>query len=1482
MRLKKSPLFYRLNSGLNTYKKYLSLIITFAISYSVFGQVQIAVETTSPECSSNGIIEIMATGGSGNYTYILENDCGAIIPPQATPIFQTLEPCDYIISVKDNATNGIATTTATLVSNYEPINFFIDYESDCVAKVEVTGGNAPYTFQYSYNAYAGPFIDNMPATSPYLPNIEQNRVTIRVQDACGNTREKYREIKKNPIEDHELNYEPNGIKILSDGGIAPYTFEIISDNNIVSSNSTGVFEWAELACEPKIRIRDECNSIYEEALEISLAGRVECSNISEGTFILTATRGVAPFRFEIETPGENYFSDTGTFTNLPINRAYYRFFIYDACDNREQITSSSRYKPSFFSYPIDNCQNESLSFKVDRQCTGVERYPLLISCLSCVPQEELMIENGSALIEFNGNISGEWEIGLQDNCGETTTCRDEIKLELTPACDSITARIIDFFRCDNGTTARREIQDQEAVFSLFDDQGLLLEAYNKSGVFKNLVLGRYRVMATTPSCDTLESTINIEEPRPLSVRLETNIYTREDSNNQCGYRYRVKVEQSNGPFILTGGPDGEYRRLLNDYGEDNCLHYVVSNLLPGTYFWKSLSSCGVDTMILPVPDFDLNASIDRICASGNTIEVTGGRNLNEWLDWFEPYELNIDLSETTVDYYTIKSDQKEARSSGTNFYGLSSGEHLLYLQPFNKATCVVDSITINIPTYRPAKLEIGNTILCDNEATIDLAITMQGGQAPYRLEALYCENGARKELIRTEDGNFVLDDVPKGEYCFVAKDGCGVSNDIQVNVRQFTDSINYEYTCDSMLTLSVDSIRADYLWKDETGDTIGKDYQLTMLNPVTSTQPQLAVQFGNCLLERTIALPSRTIIPTLDLLINRELPILCGPKDTIQLSANTDAETLEWNTGDTVQDLRINSPGFYLGTVINDLGCEKADTIEILQKTMPEPKIGQTAFCQDDKVTELFLEKKYAQITWSNKAQMDTIEVATQGDYWVIVQDEYNCVGVDNFSLKRSIMQAELLAKDPLCYDSQDGFMAIGQVHGGTGAYQLAINENPFPLPFKADDLAFGAYSIILTDSFQCTWDTMVHLIRPAELSLILNSESNLPILCGSEDAIQLTAETDVATIQWNTGEKEQNITVTNPAIYTATVTNSVGCQKSASLEILQKSIPTPKIQQTAFCQESEITQLFLNEKYESIRWSNRSQTDTISVDEEQIYWVEVQDENKCSGTDTLMLKRTLLRPDLLIQDPLCFGNQDGFIAVDQVQGGNAPYQLNWEQEQIAVPWEINDLAEGVYKLKITDSSLCSWDTTLQLFQPEPLMLDVGEDQILKFGDSLQLIVTSNFEDWQQWEWTANGLPLIDAIQMPTVCPITSTIYKLSVSNTNGCNIEDELLMNINRNIPVYAPNVFSPDGDGINDLFMLYVKGNTIKSIQSLKIFDRFGNQVFAANNLSPNDYERGWNGQYKGKLANVGVYIWSAEIVWKDNKKDVMSGDVTLLKMN
>lgn len=95
----------------------------------------------------------------------------------------------------------------------------------------------------------------------------------------------------------------------------------------------------------------------------------------------------------------------------------------------------------------------------------------------------------------------------------------------------------------------------------------------------------------------------------------------------------------------------------------------------------------------------------------------------------------------------------------------------------------------------------------------------------------------------------------------------------------------------------------------------------------------------------------------------------------------------------------------------------------------------------------------------------------------------------------------------------------------------------------------------------------------------------------------------------------------------------------------------------------------------------------------------------------------------------------------------------------------------------------------------------------------------------------------------------------------------------------VYAPNAFSPNGDGINDAFTLF--GNEkIEAIENLTIFDRWGGMVFYAEGIAPNDLSKGWTGEWRGKQANQGVYTWMATVKLADGTNKLLAGDVTLLR--
>jgi gliding motility-associated-like protein len=139
--------------------------------------------------------------------------------------------------------------------------------------------------------------------------------------------------------------------------------------------------------------------------------------------------------------------------------------------------------------------------------------------------------------------------------------------------------------------------------------------------------------------------------------------------------------------------------------------------------------------------------------------------------------------------------------------------------------------------------------------------------------------------------------------------------------------------------------------------------------------------------------------------------------------------------------------------------------------------------------------------------------------------------------------------------------------------------------------------------------------------------------------------------------------------------------------------------------------------------------------------------------------------------------------------------------------------------------------------------------------------------DGAEYEWQ-------DHSHLSTYVVLNSGNYSVKVKNVCGTSTASTDIY-YNDCYPVYIPNVFSPNGDNQNDVFLVYDNG-AIELITDFKVFDRWGDLVFSAQNIAPNNASLGWNG---GKNA-PGVYAYYVSIRYKDGTEDVKKGDITLVK--
>lgn len=119
-------------------------------------------------------------------------------------------------------------------------------------------------------------------------------------------------------------------------------------------------------------------------------------------------------------------------------------------------------------------------------------------------------------------------------------------------------------------------------------------------------------------------------------------------------------------------------------------------------------------------------------------------------------------------------------------------------------------------------------------------------------------------------------------------------------------------------------------------------------------------------------------------------------------------------------------------------------------------------------------------------------------------------------------------------------------------------------------------------------------------------------------------------------------------------------------------------------------------------------------------------------------------------------------------------------------------------------------------------------------------------------------------------------MYRLTAMDGNGCT-SDTIASIIQGDCPVYIPNAFSPNDDGINDLFQVYPHNGFLGRFTSFKIFDRWGNLLYEVGDFDY--YNTGWDGSFKGKRLNPGVFVYVVEFEQEDGEKQLLKGNVTLM---
>ena len=167
----------------------------------------------------------------------------------------------------------------------------------------------------------------------------------------------------------------------------------------------------------------------------------------------------------------------------------------------------------------------------------------------------------------------------------------------------------------------------------------------------------------------------------------------------------------------------------------------------------------------------------------------------------------------------------------------------------------------------------------------------------------------------------------------------------------------------------------------------------------------------------------------------------------------------------------------------------------------------------------------------------------------------------------------------------------------------------------------------------------------------------------------------------------------------------------------------------------------------------------------------------------------------------------------------------------------------------------------------------------IRVGQTLELLANTSYPV-EQYLWTASDSSLsCTDCQLTTLTGTNTQAYTVEVIDANGCTATDRVLILVRKSQNVYIPNAFSPNDDGINDIFTIE-DGGDVLNVRKFQVFNRWGELMYDRTNIDPSQtqLDRGWDGKHRGELMNTGVYVYQIEIEFVDGVVKLFAGDVLL----
>lgn len=397
-----------------------------------------------------------------------------------------------------------------------------------------------------------------------------------------------------------------------------------------------------------------------------------------------------------------------------------------------------------------------------------------------------------------------------------------------------------------------------------------------------------------------------------------------------------------------------------------------------------------------------------------------------------------------------------------------------------------------------------------------------------------------------------------------------------------------------------------------------------------------------------------------------------------------------------------------------------------------------------------------------------------------------------------------------------------------------------------------GTYAVESSDG-DCvsTGSIVIEFLDNPELVAIDDAE-----ICEGE-SYDVDLPTGQYTYLWDDGSTDASRTFTTTGTYT--VTAALGdCEGTTSFDLTVNPLPEIALEAPGAICEGSSAVLSVDFEDGAVTWSTGEESPEITVSEAGTYSATVT-QNNCSSTESVNLN-IFPTPAISISGSaeLCDGEEGMLTAT------SGDYSYVWNNDSTQNPLKIFE--GGTYSVAATDLSTgCVGVASTHVSKlPEP-GVSLREELELCMGKSKQIIAMPVNKSDLVWSDGTSGRAL-DVSEPGT--------YQVTASTVCGSVTKSVVVIGMDCTETLYIPNSFSPDGDGLNDIFKAV--GTRVTKFQ-MKIFDRWGKEVF-----STEDINQGWNGDSEGSGYYVpnGAYSWIVKVEYESGFAETRRGSIQVIR--